>query len=242
MELGNFAQRTRSAQRGGARAGLPQRGFFLEESFFGRAWSGGNDVSASSASSARHSLSSARTIHLQVCESCIRGVCASQPRCSNAAPMAAQATGRLCGASGNWSEPVGVDRFERSGEAVDLRANDATRQQIRFHDLRATGIIWMVVRGDDHLKIRYRAGHEDFSTTQEYIRAAEAIRDGFGDVFPPIPDALFLPGILSEWVGANGHAYGIIRQKQSGRRDLNPRQRAPKARALPDCATPRCER
>ena len=26
---------------------------------------------------------------------------------------------------------------------------------------------------------------------------------------------------------------------QSGRRDLNPRQRAPKARALPDCATPR---
>jgi hypothetical protein len=35
-----------------------------------------------------------------------------------------------------------------------------------------------------------RAGHSNFGTTQIYVRTAEAIRDGFGDVFPPLP--LFL--------------------------------------------------
>ncbi len=106
---------------------------------------------------------------------------------------------------------------------ADLFANDATRQQIRFHDLRASGITWCAVRGDDPLKIMYRAGHEDFTTTQEYIRAAEAIRDGFGEAFPAVPAALLTPGISPEWVGANGHAYGITHKRLSGRRDLNPR-------------------
>jgi integrase len=41
---------------------------------------------------------------------------------------------------------------------------------IRFHDLRASGITWMAVRGDDPQKIQARAGHTDFNTTQGYIR------------------------------------------------------------------------
>jgi hypothetical protein len=45
----------------------------------------------------------------------------------------------------------------------------------------------MAIRGDDPLKIKQRAGHTDFKTTEGYVREAEAIRDGFGDVFPPLP-------------------------------------------------------
>jgi hypothetical protein len=45
----------------------------------------------------------------------------------------------------------------------------------------------MVVRGDDPLKIRHRAGHTDFATTQRYIRLAEALREGFGTPFPALP-------------------------------------------------------
>ena len=42
---------------------------------------------------------------------------------------------------------------------ADLFASDATRKQLRFHDLRATGITWMAVRGDDPLqKIMSRVG------------------------------------------------------------------------------------
>ncbi len=61
---------------------------------------------------------------------------------------------------------------------------------MRFHDLRATGISWMAVRGDNALKIQRRAGHKDLVTTQGYIRTAEDNRAGFGDVFPKLPAAL----------------------------------------------------
>jgi integrase len=78
---------------------------------------------------------------------------------------------------------AGVDR-------ADLHVTDATRKAMTFHDLRATGITWCAVRGDDPLKIKQRAGHESFSTTEIYIREAEAVREGFGTVFPPLPEEL----------------------------------------------------
>jgi hypothetical protein len=40
------------------------------------------------------------------------------------------------------------------------------------------------------LAIMQCAAHEDFATTQIYIRIAEALREGFGDVFPPLPQSL----------------------------------------------------
>jgi hypothetical protein len=52
----------------------------------------------------------------------------------------------------------------------------------------------MAVRGDEPLRIMQRAGHTDFRTTQLYIREAEAIRDGFGEVFPSLPMSLLGPG------------------------------------------------
>ncbi len=49
---------------------------------------------------------------------------------------------------------------------ADLFVTDATRKAITFHDLRATGITWCAVRGDEPLKIMQRAGHENFETTK----------------------------------------------------------------------------
>ena len=70
---------------------------------------------------------------------------------------------------------------------------DPTRKAITFHDLRATGITWCAVRGDDPLKIKQRAGHATFSTTEGYIREGENLRDGFGEVFPQLPASLLQP-------------------------------------------------
>ncbi|HXN30512.1 MAG TPA: tyrosine-type recombinase/integrase [Polyangiaceae bacterium] len=72
---------------------------------------------------------------------------------------------------------------------ADLFASDATRKAITFHDLRASGIAWCAARGDEPLKIQQRAGHEDFDTTAIYVREAENLAAGFGDVFPPCPRA-----------------------------------------------------
>lgn len=72
---------------------------------------------------------------------------------------------------------------------------DDERKNITFHDLRATGITWMAIRGDEALKIKHRAGHASLSTTEGYIREAENVREGFGVVFPPLPQRLV------EWSG-----------------------------------------
>lgn len=68
----------------------------------------------------------------------------------------------------------------------------ATRP-LSWHDRRATGLTWCAVRGDDAMKIMQRAGHSDLATTMIYVRTAEAIGQGFGEVFPPIPEALLEP-------------------------------------------------
>jgi integrase len=79
----------------------------------------------------------------------------------------------------NFLQLAGVKRYE-------LLHTDQTRKALTWHDLRATGITWMAIRGDDPLHIQHRAGHSSFSTTQGYIRQAEAVREGFGEVFPSL--------------------------------------------------------
>ena len=71
-----------------------------------------------------------------------------------------------------------------------LLADDATRKNLTWYDLRATGITWLAIRGDDPLKIMARAGHTGFATTQGYIRSAEPMRADFGQVFPTLPNEL----------------------------------------------------
>ncbi|MDB4931662.1 MAG: hypothetical protein JWM10_4146 [Myxococcaceae bacterium] len=76
----------------------------------------------------------------------------------------------------------------------ELYASDRTRKNMTFHDLRATGITWMAVRGDAPIKIQRCAGHKSFATTDGYIREAVVVSDGFGSPFPPLPRSLYADG------------------------------------------------
>jgi len=83
----------------------------------------------------------------------------------------------------SWLEEAGIERRGLFAQGPSVR-------RIRFHDMRASGITWMAVRGDDPMKIQTRAGHTDFKVTQSYVREAEVLRQGFGEPFPAIPDSL----------------------------------------------------
>ena len=71
-----------------------------------------------------------------------------------------------------------------------LFASSKTCKSMTFYDLRATGITWRAIRGDDPLRIQRAAGHGGFDTTQGYIREAESVREDFGEVFPALPAGL----------------------------------------------------
>ncbi len=108
--------------------------------------------------------------------------------------------------------------------SAELKASP-TRKAITWHDLRATGITWRAIRGDDHLKIKGAAGHRNFSTTEGYIRAVEAVdRATFGEVFPVLPEAL-----LKTEPPANRHSVTRMEAKSLKslwrRRESNPRPR-----------------
>lgn len=75
----------------------------------------------------------------------------------------------------------------------ELYADDETRARLTFHDLRATGITWRAVRGDDALKIQRAVGHRSLATTQRYIREAEVIGRQIGEPFPALPSAVLHP-------------------------------------------------
>jgi integrase len=76
----------------------------------------------------------------------------------------------------------------------DLFVSDETRRQMRCHDLRATGITWMAVRGDSALLIMHRSAHKDYEVMLQYVREAENLRDAnFGQVFPELPVELGIP-------------------------------------------------
>lgn len=78
-----------------------------------------------------------------------------------------------------------------------LFASDATRRNLTYHDLRATGATWAAIRGDQPLRIMHRAGHKHLTTTMMYVREAENLRVGFGQVFPPLPTVLIEGGAAS---------------------------------------------
>jgi hypothetical protein len=85
-------------------------------------------------------------------------------------------------------------------------------------------------RGDDPLKIKQRAGHSTFSTTELYIRQAEAVREGFGEVFPPLPPSALDFGILSDLSQTPATLEPKTRGKQWRRRES---KRPKKARDRP---------
>jgi integrase len=70
----------------------------------------------------------------------------------------------------------------------ELSTSNAHRVQMRFHDLRATGITWMAMRGDDAIQIQLLAGHKSLTTTEKYIRKVRQLHGAdWGTPFPPIP-------------------------------------------------------
>ena len=71
-----------------------------------------------------------------------------------------------------------------------LHENDDTRRSIVFHDLKATAVSWMAIRGDEPLKIKQRAAHRSFATTERYLRAAEMVGEAIGEPFPQLPAAV----------------------------------------------------
>jgi integrase len=99
------------------------------------------------------------------------------------------------GRRGDFWLPPAEDRAELLRRHLELAGiarpalfvNTPWSRHITAHDLRATGITWAAVRGDEHLKIMQRAGHEDSSTSMRYIREAENLREGFGNPFPKLP-------------------------------------------------------
>jgi integrase len=65
-----------------------------------------------------------------------------------------------------------------------LHTDNLRQKQLTLHDLRGTGITWAAARGDNPLRIKQRAGHSGFVTTEGYIREAENLTEGFGEPFP----------------------------------------------------------
>ncbi len=64
--------------------------------------------------------------------------------------------------------------------------------EVRDH-LRASTVTWMAVRRDTTEQIWQRVGHEDWKTMRKYLRVAEALAEGFGVPFPPLPQGLIVP-------------------------------------------------
>jgi len=113
-------------------------------------------------------------------------------------------------------------------ERADLFADDATRQQLSFHDLRHTGITWRAVRGDEPVKIMRAAGHDDLRTTQRYIKEAQTFDpQGFGTPFPAIPLELFSD------LGGVGSSFGISAAEIAGPRRKQARSLRPQGDSNP---------
>lgn len=95
------------------------------------------------------------------------------------------------------AENLRADLLKAGVDRAALHVPRKGARVMRFHDLRATGITYLAIRGDTDNQIRERAGHTDFKTTQIYIRrghlAAGAV---IGDPFAPLPAAL--SGIVQE--------------------------------------------
>jgi len=69
----------------------------------------------------------------------------------------------------------------------ELHENLPGREWLTFHDLRHTCLTWMAARGDDPLRIQWRAGHTAFAMTEKYLRAAKNLPGNFGEPFPKLP-------------------------------------------------------
>ncbi len=136
--------------------------------------------------------------------------------------------------------------LKRAGvERGELFADDDTRKNIRFYDLRASGIEWRAVRGDQPLQIKRDAGHKRFSTTEIYLREADTIRTGFGDVFPALPESLLKPESCRESCRSEGPIVSTTRPESrndggaEGNRSRRDGDSRPESSGIVDAEPPR---
>ena len=88
----------------------------------------------------------------------------------------------------------------------DLFTSDATRSQLTwYHGTRSTGLTWCAIRGDEPMKVRYRANPTDSKTTMLCIREAENHAASFGSVFPVLPAEM-----LGHWSNDRSAERGVI--------------------------------
>ncbi len=81
-----------------------------------------------------------------------------------------------------------------------LHEDNATAMPVTFRSFRDTGITWLALASIDVVKMQRRAGHDTIETTMGYVKDAEDhTRDGVGQPFPPLPDALVWPGGRPSW-------------------------------------------
>jgi integrase len=101
------------------------------------------------------------------------------------------------------AETLRADLLTAGVDRPALHRPRAGAELMRFHDLRATGITYMAMRGDRDQEIRERAGHRDFGTTLLYIRRGhQALGSSIGVPFDPLPAELC--GIVPETSPPNG--------------------------------------
>jgi hypothetical protein len=109
------------------------------------------------------------------------------------------------------------DHLRRAGvDRAALFEDTPTVKQITFYDLRATGITWRTLRGDDARTIKHAAGHEKYATTEGYVREAAIYRGRVGEPFPILPELRYrfvTPGGVS--VGNHCVPKGIRTRDQS---------------------------
>ncbi len=160
-----------------------------------------------------------------------------------------EANDRLAGVVSNTPEKSRAGIFRTFLEKAKVKRAELfeeteTHLQIDFRSLRDSGITWRFLAEHRSEVVQREAGHEHISTTLGYAKEVQNKQGRYGQPFPPLPPDLVKPNppeSSGESSGGSGNP-GKTGRKGSGRRDLNPRQRAPKARALPDCATPRWNR
>jgi integrase len=129
------------------------------------------------------------------------------------------------------------NHLERAGlkrAALSQRTN--TSSPITFHDLRATGLTWLAMRGDEPLTIRDRAGHANLATTEHYIRRGREA-GGLGTPFPELPGDLISerpkcptekpegnagPNRATVLAHPTAKSLRGFRKRQRPQRDLNP--------------------
>lgn len=92
---------------------------------------------------------------------------------------------------GHLADVLRKDLMTAKVARAALHVRRAGSQPLRFHDLRATGITYMAIRGDSDQDVRERAGHSDFETTLLYIRRGHlALTSAIGRPYAPLPECL----------------------------------------------------